>query len=78
MRDVILVLGDGVIRHQVKPSLTTSNNRVEPSANLIAPDGVHADLKYFAYDNFRVLMKYNPSVAYALSIFELAERLAIP
>eukprot|EP00959_Pyramimonas_sp_CCMP1952_P015517 328790-Pyramimonas_sp.AAC.2 len=65
-----------VIPTPMKPILLTSNNRVEPTANVIAPDGVQADLKYFTYDNFRVLMKYNPSVAYALSIHELAEHLS--
>ena len=64
----------------MEPSLTTSNNSLNKAAaaNVIAPDGVTSDLKYFTYHNFRTIMKYNPSVSYALSIFELAERLSCP
>eukprot|EP00958_Prasinococcus_capsulatus_P024983 scaffold4059_cov393-Prasinococcus_capsulatus_cf.AAC.6 len=43
---------------------------------LVAPDGVGADAFYIASENFRVLMRYNPSVFYALSISVLAEQLA--
>lgn len=44
--------------------------------NLIAPDGAGGDM-YVTSSNFKVLMRYNPSVFYALSITSLAEHLCI-
>eukprot|EP00850_Spirogloea_muscicola_P013391 SM000090S24353 [mRNA] locus=s90:487642:489848:- [translate_table: standard] len=64
--------------HQVSP-LCSTGEPVLPAdalASLLTPDGPHG-YAYLACDNFRAIMRYNPSTLYAISVGELARNLAV-
>jgi membrane-bound lytic murein transglycosylase B len=46
---------------------------VEVDASLVKPDGAGGDRAYLTYDNFRVLLDWNRSTYFALTVGELAD-----